>query len=42
MFLETISKQRQTEKSNKTSKNVPQCESYSKSHEETHSSDLHY
>ena len=40
MFLETISKQRHTEKSNETSKNVPQYESYCKSHEETHNSDL--
>ena len=40
MILETISKQRRTEKSNKTSQNVPQFESYSKSHEETLESDL--
>ena len=40
MILETISKQRQTEKSNKTSQNVPQFVSYSKSHEETRESDL--
>ena len=40
MILETLSKQRQTEKSNQTSKNAPQYESYSKIHQERHSSDL--
>ena len=40
MVLETISKQSQTEKSNDTTENVPQYESYSESHEEAHNADL--